>query len=291
MLDFGDGANAADAYSAALFYIIVYAVMSVGAFGVLLYLSRAGFECENLEDMRGLNRRSPWWAFVMLIIMFSLTGIPPTAGFYAKLAVLSAAVSAGHVWLAVAAVMFSLVGAFYYLRVIVFLFMKEPEPGAPVAWSRVTGGVLGSRGKGKRVMRGDPRAGFVSWATSSFGVAYVSLLTPVVVIGAHLGFSEAARDAYDLEPVSRYLSVAEKQGRPIAFVGDYHGQFHFLGRLRRPILEIPGGSESLWIRQNPRGKVIQDLQYMPADVDRAEFTQPYRDDVLAVWGREGIPGG
>jgi NADH-quinone oxidoreductase subunit N len=123
----GDGANAADAYTAALFYIIVYAIMSVGAFGVLIYLSRAGFECENLEDMRGLNRRSPWWAFVMLIIMFSLTGIPPTAGFYAKLAVLSAAVSAGQVWLAVAAVMFSLVGAFYYLRVVKLMYFDEPK--------------------------------------------------------------------------------------------------------------------------------------------------------------------
>jgi len=118
-----------------------------------------------------------------------------------------------------------------------------------------------------------------------------TLITLTLVIGVHLGLSEAAREAYDLEPIARYLSVAEKQGRPIAYVGDYHGQFHFLGRLERPLLEIPGGSESLWIRQNPRGKVIQDLKYMPPDVNRAEFTQPYRDDVLAVWGREGIPGG
>ncbi|MFL6202831.1 MAG: glycosyltransferase family 39 protein [Thermoanaerobaculia bacterium] len=118
-----------------------------------------------------------------------------------------------------------------------------------------------------------------------------TLITLALVIGVHLGLSEAAREAYDLEPIARYLSVAEKQGRPIAYVGDYHGQFHFLGRLERPLQEIPGGSESLWIRQNPRGKVIQDLKYMPPDVNRAEFTQPYRDDVLAVWGREGIPGG
>lgn len=117
-----------------------------------------------------------------------------------------------------------------------------------------------------------------------------TLISLAFVMGAHLGLSEAAREAYDLEPVARYLSAAEKQGRPIAWVGDYHGQLHFLGRLERPIQEIPDGSESLWIRQNPRGKVIQDLKYMPPDVDRAEFTQPYRDDVLAVWGREGIPG-
>ncbi|MEA2564222.1 MAG: hypothetical protein QOH06_5726 [Acidobacteriota bacterium] len=117
-----------------------------------------------------------------------------------------------------------------------------------------------------------------------------TLITMALVIGAHLGLSEAAREAYDVEPIARYLSFAEKQGRPIAYVGDYHGQFHFLGRLERPFQEIPEGSESLWIRQNPRGKVIQDLKYMPPDVSRAEFTQPYRDDVLAVWGREGIPG-
>lgn len=118
-----------------------------------------------------------------------------------------------------------------------------------------------------------------------------TLITLALILGLHLGLSEAAREAYDLEPIARYLSVAEKQGRPIAYVGDYHGQFHFLGRLERPLQEIAGGSESLWIRQNPRGKVIQDLKYIPPDVNRAEFTQPYRDDVLAVWGREGIPGG
>ncbi|MGH8668372.1 MAG: NADH-quinone oxidoreductase subunit NuoN, partial [Burkholderiales bacterium] len=129
----GNARNAADAYSAALFYAIVYAIMSVGAFGVLLYLSRAGFDCENLEDVRGLNRTRPWIAFLMLVIMFSLTGIPPTAGFYAKLAVISAAVSAGYLWLAVAAVMFSLVGAFYYLRVVKLMYFDEPSDSPAAA--------------------------------------------------------------------------------------------------------------------------------------------------------------
>ncbi|HYN20439.1 MAG TPA: glycosyltransferase family 39 protein, partial [Thermoanaerobaculia bacterium] len=115
-----------------------------------------------------------------------------------------------------------------------------------------------------------------------------TLITLALVLGAQLGFAEVAREAYDLGPISRYLGVIEKQGRPIAYVGDYHGQFHFLGRLERPLQEIPGGSESVWIRQNPRGKVIQDLQYMPPDVSRADFSQPYRDDVLAVWSQEGI---
>ena len=97
------------AYSAAMFYSIVYVLMSLGAFGMLLYLSRSGFECETLEDMKGLNRRSPWFAFIMLGLMFSLAGIPPTAGFYAKLTVLSAAIDAGQVWLAVVAVLLPIV--------------------------------------------------------------------------------------------------------------------------------------------------------------------------------------
>jgi 4-amino-4-deoxy-L-arabinose transferase-like glycosyltransferase len=117
-----------------------------------------------------------------------------------------------------------------------------------------------------------------------------TLISVALVIGAHLGLSGEARKAYDLGPTARYLSAAEKQGRPIAYVGDYHGQFHFLGRLERPFQEILPGSESLWIRQNPRGRVVQDLKYMPPEVSRAELTQPYRDDVLAVWGWEGIPG-
>jgi NADH-quinone oxidoreductase subunit N len=128
----GNTRNAVDAYSAALFYAIVYAIMSVGAFGVLLYLSRAGFDCENLDDLRGLNRRSPWTAFLMLLIMFSLTGIPPTAGFYAKLAVISAVVSAGYLWLAVVAVLLSLVGAFYYLRVVKLMYFDEPVDTVPL---------------------------------------------------------------------------------------------------------------------------------------------------------------
>jgi len=123
----GNRLNGDTAYSSALFYMIVYVLMSLGAFGVLLYCSRAGFECENLDDLKGLNRTNPWFAFLMLLLMFSLAGIPPTAGFYAKLSVLSAAVNAGQVWLAVVAVMFSLIGAFYYLRVVKLMYFDEPK--------------------------------------------------------------------------------------------------------------------------------------------------------------------
>jgi NADH-quinone oxidoreductase subunit N len=122
----GNRLNAVDAYGAAMFYTAVYVLMSLGAFGVLLLASRAGFECERLEDMKGMNRRDPWLAFLMLLVMFSLAGVPPLAGFYAKFAVISAVVQAGQVWLAVTAVLFSLVGAFYYLRVVKLMYFDEP---------------------------------------------------------------------------------------------------------------------------------------------------------------------
>jgi NADH-quinone oxidoreductase subunit N len=127
----GNTLSAASAYSTALFYIIVYVLMTLGSFGMLLFLSRAGFDCETLDDMRGLNKRSPWYAFVMMLIMLSLAGLPPTAGFYAKLAVLSAAVTAGQLWLAVAAVVLSLVGAFYYLRIVKLMYFDEPRDAVP----------------------------------------------------------------------------------------------------------------------------------------------------------------
>jgi NADH-quinone oxidoreductase subunit N len=131
----GNWLNREEAYSASLFYIITYALMTVGAFGILLLLSRAGFDCEQLDDMRGLNRRSPWYAFMMMILMLSLAGLPPTVGFYAKFVVLSAAVNAGWIWLAVVAVLLSVVGAFYYLRVVKLMYFDEPADRAPVSGS------------------------------------------------------------------------------------------------------------------------------------------------------------
>ena len=136
----GNTLNRDAAYSAALFYVIIYTVMSVGAFGMLCLLSRAGLDCENLEDMRGLNRRNPWYAALMLLLMLSLAGLPPTAGFYAKLAVFNAAVSAGYIWLAVAAVLLSLVGAYYYLRVVKLMYFDEPKDAVPAAPAH--GGIL-----------------------------------------------------------------------------------------------------------------------------------------------------
>ncbi len=139
-------AGNAQGYAAALFYVVTYAAMALGAFGVIILLSRNGFEAERLDDFKGLNERSPWFAFVMLLLMFSMTGVPPTVGFYAKLAVLKAAVETDAVWLAVVAVMFSLVGAFYYLRMIKLMYFDKPEDSTPIraAWDMST--VLSANG-------------------------------------------------------------------------------------------------------------------------------------------------
>ena len=118
--------------SAALFYAITYVLTSLASFGVILLLSREGFECDALDDFRGLNQRSPWWAFIMLLVMFSLAGIPPTVGFYAKFAVIEAAVNAQFVWLAVVAVMTSLIGAFYYLRIVKLMYFDEAVDTAAI---------------------------------------------------------------------------------------------------------------------------------------------------------------
>jgi len=122
----GDGSASSNAYGASLFYMLTYVLTTLGSFGLILLLTRAGFECEYIEDLKGLNRRSPLVAAMLLLLMFSLAGIPPLVGFYAKLAILQALVNAGHVAIAVAAVLFSLIGAFYYLRIVKVVYFDEP---------------------------------------------------------------------------------------------------------------------------------------------------------------------
>jgi NADH-quinone oxidoreductase subunit N len=135
-------------YSSAMFYTITYAIMTVASFGMVLLLSRAGFEAENLDDFRGLNQKSRWYAFMMLITMFSLTGLPPTVGFFGKLFVLQAALEAGYTWLVVYAVVMSVIGAFYYLRVVKLMYMDAPageitlEPRADARWVLSFAGVV-----------------------------------------------------------------------------------------------------------------------------------------------------
>jgi NADH-quinone oxidoreductase subunit N len=127
--------SAANGYSSALFYLISYVLTTLGTFGIIMLLSRRGFESEQIDDLKGLAKRSPWYAAVMAIFMFSLAGIPPTVGFYAKLAVLQSLVStndATYVVLAIIAVILSLVGAFYYLRLVKVMYFDEPRESAPI---------------------------------------------------------------------------------------------------------------------------------------------------------------
>lgn len=136
-------AGSQQGYAAAMFYAIVYALMAAGAFGLLLLISREGFEAENLEDLKGLNDRDSWYAAMMALILFSMAGVPPTVGFMAKLLVLEAIVRVDLWWLALVGVFFSIIGAFYYLRIIKLMYFDQPvtrEPltagtGARVAFS------------------------------------------------------------------------------------------------------------------------------------------------------------
>ena len=128
----GDRHFALNAYSSAMFYEVSYVIMSLASFGMIILLSRAGFEAENIDDFKGLNKRSPWYAGMMMIVMFSMAGIPFFIGFFAKLSVLQAVVAAGHIWLALLAVVMSLVGAFYYLRVVKVMYFDEPLDTAPI---------------------------------------------------------------------------------------------------------------------------------------------------------------
>ena len=139
----GNTMAVANAWSAAMFYAITYAITTLGTFGIVMLLARQGFEAEEIADLKGLNRRSPWYAFVMLLLMFSLAGIPPTVGFYAKLVVLQALLGSGMgglvgaaaIWLAVTAVLLSLVAAFYYLRVVKVMYFDEPADPSPIVAS------------------------------------------------------------------------------------------------------------------------------------------------------------
>jgi NADH-quinone oxidoreductase subunit N len=133
----GDGsvntANTPVAYSAAVYYAITYVLTTLGSFGLIMMLARAGFEADELADFKGLGKRSPWFALVMTALMFSLAGVPPMMGFMAKWAVLQAVVTTGQVWLAVVAVMFSLIGAFYYLRVVKVMWFDDATDTSPIA--------------------------------------------------------------------------------------------------------------------------------------------------------------
>lgn len=124
-----------NAYGSAMFYSLTYLISTLAGFGILLLLSRAGFEAENIDDLKGLNRRSSWWAAMMAIVMFSMAGIPFFVGFFSKFFILQSVISAGHWWIAVVAVLFSLIGAYYYLRVVKVMFFDEPTETEPIGGS------------------------------------------------------------------------------------------------------------------------------------------------------------
>ncbi|GAA4818971.1 NADH-quinone oxidoreductase subunit N [Marinicella pacifica] len=117
----------ADGVASAMFYIIVYLIMAIGGFGVIVLLSSKGIEAEKISDFKGLNQRNSWYAFMMLLILFSMAGVPPLVGFFAKLYVLQALIAAGYLWLAIVAVIFAVIGAFYYLRVVKVMYFDESE--------------------------------------------------------------------------------------------------------------------------------------------------------------------
>ena len=126
----GDARFALNAYSSSMFYVITYVLTSAGTFGMIMLLSRAGFESDEIADFAGLNKRSPWFAAMMMMMMFSMAGVPFFVGFFAKFSVLQAVVAAGYLWLAIAAVFFSLVGAYYYLRVVKVMYFDAPPAHA-----------------------------------------------------------------------------------------------------------------------------------------------------------------
>ena len=131
----GNTLSASNAYSSAMFYLVSYVLTTLGTFGLIMFLSRQGFESEQIDDLAGLAKRSPWVAGVMTVFMFSLAGVPPMVGFYAKLAVLQALITTNvpaYLVLAIFAVVLSLVGAFYYLRVVKVMYFDEPTQTAPV---------------------------------------------------------------------------------------------------------------------------------------------------------------
>src|SRR5690606_18689297 len=147
----GQAGASAEAYGASLFYVVIYVLTTLSTFGLILLMSRQGFECEEISDLKGLNRRNPLLAGVLMLSMFSLAGIPPLSGFYAKLVVLQAVVGAGHVWLAVFAVMCWLVRACCCRRVV-----RAAGLGRAEASTALGGGTRGTRGvrpvTGRRVI-------------------------------------------------------------------------------------------------------------------------------------------
>ncbi|MDI1352223.1 MAG: NADH-quinone oxidoreductase subunit N, partial [bacterium] len=133
---FGILAATTAGYSAALYYILVYALMSAAAFGLIVLLSTQGMEIDSIDDLKGLNKRNPWLAFMMLIVMFSMAGVPPTVGFFTKLLVLKALVDVHLTWVAIIGLLFTVIGVFYYLRIVKLMYFDQPVREEPIVFSK-----------------------------------------------------------------------------------------------------------------------------------------------------------
>jgi NADH-quinone oxidoreductase subunit N len=145
----GNTVSAGNAYSSAMFYVLTYVMTTLGTFGLIMFLSRSGFESEQIDDLSGLAKRSPWVAGVMTVFMFSLAGVPPMVGFFAKLSVIQALITTNsmlYIVLAVIAVLFSLIGAFYYLRVVKVMWFDEPSQSMPVVQTQGVSALLAVNG-------------------------------------------------------------------------------------------------------------------------------------------------
>jgi NADH-quinone oxidoreductase subunit N len=130
-------ANAAG-YSAALYYILIYSITSAAAFGLVVLLSSQGMEVDKVTDLKGLNQRNPWLAFLMMVVLFSMAGVPPTVGFFAKLLVLKALVDVHLTWIAVIGLLFTVIGAYYYLRIVKIMYFDAPDKVEPVVVPKAT---------------------------------------------------------------------------------------------------------------------------------------------------------
>ena len=131
-------AGTATGYASAVFYILTYALMTLGAFGIMVLMSRKGIEVETMDDFVGLNRRNPWLALMMLLVMFSMAGIPPLIGFMAKVAVLEAVIGVHLTWLAVIALLFAIIGSYYYIRVVKVMYFEETTRSDTISYSMGT---------------------------------------------------------------------------------------------------------------------------------------------------------
>jgi NADH-quinone oxidoreductase subunit N len=168
--------SAVNSYASSMFYMVTYVLTTLGTFGMVMLLSRKGFEGEHIDDFKGLARRSPWYAAVMAIFMFSLAGIPPTVGFYAKLSVLQALITTNveaYLWLAGVAVFLSLIGAYYYLRVVKVMFFDEPRDALPLS-SPGDVRVLLSLNGAAVVVLGLLPSGLMTWCAQAIGKSFGS---------------------------------------------------------------------------------------------------------------------